>query len=137
MNVTILTGNICNDIEMRQTATGKAVTQINLAVKRPYAKDTTDFIPCTIWNQQAEFLSKYAHKGSKIAVTGKLTSRSYEDKQGNKRTAYEVLVDTVELLDKKEQADNGYAASVVANIASAPAEVPNFTELDSDDDLPF
>ena len=137
MNVVILTGNICNDIEMRQTASGKSVIQINLAVKRPYSKDTTDFIPCVVWNQQAEFLGKYAHKGSKIAVTGKLTSRSYEDRQGNKRTAYEVLVDTVELLDKKEQTDNGYAASVVANIASAPMEAPNFEDLADDDNLPF
>lgn len=135
MNSINLIGNICNDIEMRQTSTGKSVVQVNLAVKRPYAKDITDFIPCVVWNQQAEFLGKYAHKGSKIAVTGKLTSRQYEDKQGNKRTAYEVVCDTVELLDsKREQAQNEAAQPT---FASAPMETPNFQELDNDDDLPF
>lgn len=134
MNVVILTGNICNDIEMRQTNSGKSVVQVNLAVKRPYAKDVTDFIPLVVWNQQAEFLSSYAHKGSKIAVTGKLTSRQYEDKQGNKRTAYEVVCDTVELLEKREQAQN---EATQPTFASAPMEAPNFQELDNDDDLPF
>lgn len=134
MNVVILSGNICNDIEMRQTNSGKSVVQVNLAVKRPYTKDVTDFIPLVVWNQQAEFLSRYAHKGSKIAVTGKLTSRQYEDKQGNKRTAYEVVCDTVELLEKREQAQNEAAQPT---FASAPMETPNFQELDNDDDLPF
>lgn len=134
MNVVILTGNICNDIEMRQTNSGKSVVQVNLAVKRPYTKDVTDFIPLVVWNQQAEFLSRYAHKGSKIAVTGKLTSRQYEDKQGNKRTAYEVVCDTVELLEKREQTQN---EATQPTFASAPMEIPNFQELDNDDDLPF
>lgn len=134
MNVVILTGNICHDIELRQTATGKSVTQFNLAVKRPHTKDTTDFIPCVVWNQQAEFLAKYAHKGSKVGVTGKLTSRSYEDKYNNKRTAYEVIVDTVELLDSKTKNE---ADPTPPPFPAAAVDVPNFTELDSDDDLPF
>ena len=134
MNVIILTGNICNDIELRQTATGKAVTQFNLAVKRPYAKDTTDFIPCVVWNQQAEFLGKYAHKGSKVGVTGKLTSRSYEDKQGNKRTAYEVIADTVELLDSKTKNE---ADPTPPPFPAAAVDVPNFETLADDEDLPF
>ena len=134
MNVVILTGNICNDIEMRQTATGKSVTQINLAVKRPYAKDTTDFIPCIVWNQQAEFLSRYAHKGSKIAVTGKLTSRNFEDKQGNKRTAYEVVCDTVELLDSKSKNE---AEPTPPPFPAAAVDVPNFETLADDENLPF
>lgn len=134
MNVIILTGNICNDIELKQTNSGKAVTQFNLAVKRPYAKDITDFIPVILWNQQAEFLAKYAHKGSKVGVTGKLTSRGYEDKQGNKRTAYEVIADTVELLDSKTKNE---AEPTPPTFPIGAVDVPNFTELDSDDDLPF
>lgn len=101
MNSINLIGNICNDVEMKQTNNGKAVVQFNLAVKRPRTKDVTDFIPVVVWEQSAEFLSRYAHKGSKIAVSGKLTSRQYEDKNGNKRTAYEVVCDTVELCDGK------------------------------------
>ena len=133
MNTVNLIGNICHDIELRQTPSGKSVIQINLAVKRPYAKDTTDFIPLVVWNQQAEFLSKYAHKGSKIAVTGKMTSRNYEDKQGNKRVAFEVLCDTVEMCESKREAVQPSAPAYT----SPPADAPSFEELDNDEDLPF
>ena len=87
-----------------------------------------------VWNQQAEFLSKYAHKGSKIAVTGKLTSRQYEDKQGNKRTAYEVVCDTVELCEGKREQSNNTATSTGA---SPPMDAPQFEDLSDDEDLPF
>ena len=126
MNTVNLIGNICHDIELRQTPSGKSVVQINLAVKRPYAKDTTDFIPCVIWNQTAEFIAKYGKKGSKIAVTGKITSRNYEDKQGNKKVAYEVLCDNAEFCEAKKE-----------GTASPSAETPVFTELEGDGDLPF
>ena len=133
MNSVNLTGNICHEIELKQTNSGKSVVQVNLAVKRPYAKDVTDFIPLVVWNQQAEFLSSYAHKGSKIAVTGKLTSRGFEDKQGNKRTAYEVVCDTVELLDSKTKND----AEPTPPPFPAAVDVPNFETLADDEDLPF
>lgn len=136
MNVIVLTGRLCETPELRQTATGKSVMTSNIAVDRPFSKGVTDFFTVVFWNSQAEFLSNYARKGSKIAVTGKLTSRGYEDKQGNKRTAYEVLVDTVELLDKKEQAE-GYTPTPAPVAASDPMEAPNFMELADDDNLPF
>ena len=97
MNSINLIGNICQDVELRQTNNGKSVVSFNLAVNRPFAKDTTDFIPLVIYGQPAEYISRYATKGSKIAVSGKLTTRNYEDKSGNKRTAFEVIVDSAEL----------------------------------------
>lgn len=138
MNTINLTGNICNDLELKTTQTGKSVTQCNLAVKRPFSTDVTDFIPLVIWNQPAEYLCKYAKKGSKIAVSGKLTTRKYQDKDGNNRTAFEVVCDAVEILDSRtsgEQAQaNGTENQQPTFNASAPAE---FTTIGPDDDLPF
>lgn len=132
MNSINLIGNICNDIEMKQTNNGKAVVQFNLAVKRPRTKDVTDFIPVVVWEQSAEFLSRYAHKGSKIAVSGKLTSRQYEDKNGNKRTAYEVVCDTVELCDGKNETNTDAPKTFVPD-----AYKPTFEPVNTDDGLPF
>ena len=99
MNSINLIGNICGDLELKQTPGGKSVVSFNLAVNRPFAKDTTDFIPIVAWEQSAEYLTKYAHKGTKIAVSGKLTTRHYEDRSGNKRTAFEVAADTTEICE--------------------------------------
>ena len=60
MNVINLTGNICKDIEVKQTQNGKAVTTIDLAVKRPFTKDTTDFIPLVVWEKNAEYFENRA-----------------------------------------------------------------------------
>ena len=65
MNQLFLTGNICNDLELKMTQSEKQVCSFNLAVKRPFAKDTTDFIPIVCWNKNAENVCKYCGKGSK------------------------------------------------------------------------
>lgn len=130
MNSINLIGNICNDVEMKQTNNGKSVVQFNLAVKRPRTKDVTDFIPVVVWEQSAEFLSRYAHKGSKIAVSGKLTSRQYEDKNGNKRTAYEVVCDTVELCDGKIDTNTDAPKTFVPTTVT-------MEQVDVDQGLPF
>ena len=132
MNTINLIGNICNDLELKQTEKGKSVMTFNLAVKRPHTKDTTDFIPLVVWEQPAEYLSRYAHKGSKIGVSGKLTSRQYEDKNGNKRTVYEVVCDSVEICDSKS--DN-QTAPIPEYTSTMPT--PKFEEIKTDDDLPF
>lgn len=131
MNTINLTGNICNDLELKSTETGKSVMNFNLAVKRPFSTDVTDFIPVVVWNQPAEFLSKYARKGSKVAVSGKLTTRKYQDKEGNNRTAFEVVCDAVELFDSRTSGNENQQPT---NTATAPAE---FVPVVNDDDLPF
>ena len=133
MNSINLTGNICNDLELKSTQTGKSVTHFNLAVKRPFATDITDFIPLVVWNQPAEYLCRYAKKGSKIAVSGKLTTRKYQDKDGNNRTAYEVVCDAVEILDSRESGERAQE-NVAVNTNPAPVE---FVAIDPDDDIPF
>lgn len=143
MNVVNQVGNICQDLELKMTNSGKQVLELTLAVKRPHTKDKTDFIPLQVWNQNAEFLCRYAHKGSKIGITGSMISEKYQDKDGNNRTAYKVVCDTVELLDSKGNSEAGTNTAPIANVQQsanfgAVADVqPNFVDMDNESDLPF
>ena len=141
MNSIILTGNICKDLELKSTNSGKNVCSFNLAVKRPFTKDVTDFITVVCWNKQAENVFKYCGKGSKIGVSGMLTTRTYDDSEGNKRTVYEVVANEVEFLMQKTEAtfaphdSNGY--SVGGNSISKPTEdFDGFMPVE-EDDFPF
>ena len=139
MNSVNLTGNICNDLEVKSTTSGKSVLTFNLAVKRPFTKDTTDFIPVIVWEQGAEYLGKYGRKGGRVAVCGKLTTRKYQDNGGNNRTAYEVVADTVELMDSKNDAQSAGTASPNNYIPEAytKPQGAEYEPLSADDDLPF
>lgn len=135
MNSINLAGNICNDLELKTTQTGKSVTQFNLAVKRPHTSDVTDFIPVVVWNQSAEYLCRYANKGSKVAVSGKLTTRKYQDKDGNNRTAFEVIADDVEILNNRQGGEQAQTENHQPTY-NAPV-TPDFKPVNLDDDLPF
>lgn len=135
MNSINLIGNICQEVELKQTNSGKSVVQFNLAVSRPFAKDTTDFIPVVIWNQPAEYIARYAKKGSKIAVSGKLTTRNYEDKNGNKRTAYEVVADSAEICESAREGNTD--AKPYTPTAYSTQNSLNFEEIPSEEGLPF
>ncbi len=126
-------GRLVADPELKTTASGTSVTSFRIAVDRNFAnKETgekqTDFISIIAWRQTAEFICKYFRKGSMIAIEGSLQSRSYEDKNGNKRTAYDVVASNVSFAGGK--ADN----TAQTSFAAPPAfeEVP-----DGDEDLPF
>lgn len=131
MNSINLTGRLTADVELKQTSNGIPVCAFRLAVKRPNSKDETDFINCKAWRSSAEFVAKYFGKGSMIAVTGYLTSRSYEDKNGNKRTEYEVICDRCEFCGDK----GSNATEQAQETEAAPA--PKFEEIGNGDDLPF
>ena len=138
MNIVTITGRICADIELRQTQNGVSVATFTVAVSRPRVKDTTDFINCVAWRSSAEFLSRYTHKGDMIAIVGMLTTRKYEDKEGNKRVAYEVLCDRVESLQKREDSQQGSYSQYAAKAAQQNANAAGFDEInDEDDDWPF
>ena len=125
MNCVILCGRTTTDIDIRTTASGKSVTSFALAVDRPGANDKTDFIPIVAWEKTAEFLNKYISKGRKIIVEGFLSSRKYEDKNGNSRVAYEVVANRVEFADGKP-------------VTQTAAELPkDIEEIDGDEDTPF
>lgn len=102
MNNCAFIGRLTSDIELRRTNSGKAVASYSLAVKRPRVADTTDFIEFVTWEQGAEYLAKYAHKGDIVGAVGTLQPREWTDKEGNKRKAWEVVTTSVELLSSKK-----------------------------------
>ena len=143
MNICSFTGRLTADPELKTTNNGKSVCSFSLAVKRPRVKDTTDFINFTVWNQSAEYLCKYGHKGETIEVTGTLQSRNYEDKNGNKRTAFEVIVDSLSLIvwRSNQQATNDSTQEQNAKLdqftANLEANGVEFEEIVGSDDIPF
>ena len=100
MNKVVLTGNLTRDPELKYLDSGKAVCNFTLAVKDRFNKDKTDFIDCTAWNKTAEISGEYLKKGNKVAVAGSLSTRSYENKDGQKVKLTFINVDEVELPPK-------------------------------------
>lgn len=139
LNRIILMGRLVADPELKTTSGGLSVAGFRMAVDRNYqpkeGEKQVDFIPCVAWRQTAEFIANYFGKGRMIAVEGSLQSRSYEDKDGHKRTAYEVLVDHAYFADSKPQEERQQAP------AAAPQpqlSIPDAVDPYSDDgDLPF
>ena len=151
MNIIVLIGRLCKEPELKSTNSGKSVVTADLAVNRPFSKDTTDFIPVVLWEKNAEFVGRYAHKGSRVAVSGKLTTRKYQDKDGNNRVAYEVVADSVELMDSKSDGvgqnlpsearsnpvGNSQGAYIPEAYSTGSAVGAGFVPMGNDDDLPF
>lgn len=112
LNKALLQGRFTADPELRSTQSGVSVTTFTLAVNRSYQKDgkqETDFINCVAWRSTAEFVCKYFQKGMLAVVDGSIQTRSYTDKDGNKRTAFEVVVDNIYFADSKK--DDGQKAA--------------------------
>lgn len=108
MNNIVLLGRLTKDADIRSTQSGKVVASFTLAVDRPYTqngKKEADFIACQIWGKSAEVLGKSVHKGQRILLEGRLQIRQYTDKNGNKRTAAEVVTDRFEFIERKEQTE--------------------------------
>ena len=101
MNNCQFVGRLTADPELRRTQEGTAVCSYSLAVKRPMAKDVTDFLDFVTWRQGAEYLTQYGHKGDIVAVSGALQARDWTDKNGNKRRTFEIVTTNVELLSSK------------------------------------
>lgn len=138
-NLVVLTGRLTADPELKTTPTGVPVTSFSIAVNRNYRsgeEQQTDFINIVAWRQRAEFICKYFTKGSLIGIEGSIQTRKYTDKNGNNRTAFEVVVNNAQFVESKR--DN---SSVVANepASFSNADVNDFADLGTadDDDLPF
>jgi single-strand DNA-binding protein len=133
-------GRLTNDPELRRTEKGTACGSFSLAVKRPKVKDTTDFHNFVVWQQGAEYLCQYGHKGDLVGVTGYLTSRNWTDNNGNKRTAIEVTCDSLELLSSKRNSEGTGNTTQTQNASySQPSYAQqNFQQVDIPDaQLPF
>lgn len=128
-NKAILIGRLTAEPELKYTQSGTSVVSFRLAVDRPYkgqdGQRQADFIGVVCWRQQAEFVTKYFHKGDPILVEGSIQTRSYEDRQGQNRTLTEVVADRVAFLPGKPQRQE----------PTAP-EPEDFQEV-QEDDLPF
>ena len=149
LNKAILCGRLCADPELKQTQNNVSVVSFTLAVNRRYqSKDAqtgstqADFISVVAWRQTAEFIARYFRKGSPICVTGSIQTRTWQDAQGQKRYATEVVVDEAMFVDSKNEsgAGQGYTPDAYAApsfSSGSAADAPKFEELKSDDDLPF
>ncbi len=140
MNKVFLIGNLTRDPELRETPSGVAMCRFAIAVTRPYASQDgerqTDFFECTAWRGQAETISRYAKKGNKISVVGHIQIRNYEDNQGMKRTAVDVIVQDFEFLTPKS-ANDSFDDVSEAPRASAPRKKATLQAMDDDSDIPF
>lgn len=145
MNLTVLTGNIATDIELRQVG-DTVVTSINLAVRDNFKKDTTHFIRVEAWGKTAELLSQYCAKGSKIGVEGSLKVDKFKDKEGNNREVTKVNASRVEFLDSKgsnsgadgQQANTNQAQKQRSNVPDENPFANSKGPVDIDSsDLPF
>lgn len=128
-NVTLM-GRLTADPELRQTQSGLAVASFRIAVERDTKSENgeraADFINCTAWRQSAEFVSKYFHKGNMIALTGRIQTRNYTDKDGNNRTATEAVADRISFTGEKNN-DNGGSPAYSAP-ATAPAQPQQYQQ---------
>ena len=132
LNHNVIMGRLVKDPELRRTGTGKAVVSFTIACDKPGKDAGADFIPCVAWEKTGEFIDNYFHKGSPIAVEGRLTSRQYETNDGQKRTAIEVVVSQAHFCGKKEEKTDEYTGFV----KNAPA--PEYSILEGNDNaLPF
>lgn len=166
INRVILMGRLVSDPDKRTTSSGLSVASFRLAVDRGYQRgdggQTADFISCVAWRQTADFICNYFSKGRMIALEGKLQSRSYEDREGNKRNVLEVVVDQVSFTGEKplpgshQSGERGvdaiadkWAAVQAPQAVPVPstgqqmplvpqrAPVPDADAFDDDGDLPF
>ncbi len=171
LNVAVVMGRLVADPELRHTPSDVAVTSFTLAVDRSYVKSgaerQTDFIDIVAWRSTADFVCKYFRKGQMMAVHGSIQTRTYTDKDGNKRKAFEIVADDVNFADSKRNTDGGsnYSNSYAggssyggnhyngnSNTAGNEMQRPaynepaptyssgnngDFEEIIGDDDLPF
>ncbi len=110
MNVVALVGNLATDIEVRDVPPDKKVASFLLAVDRPARDAGADFVNVATWNRQAEVCDEYLSKGSKVAVDGRLRSRSWEDEDGKRRTAIEVVANRIDFLDTRTREESPFEA---------------------------
>lgn len=128
----IITGNLTRDPELRSTGSGTSVCSFSVAVNRVYRdtsgenKEDVSYIDCSAWGKLGEMISQYAKKGSAVLVSGRLNQRSWEDKQGNKRSNTEVVVEDFNFLSGGNGGNGGSSSSAPASSnASDNSDIPD------------
>ena len=147
-NKAILVGRLTADPELKQTPNGVSVTSFSIAVGRAFApkggERQTDFIDIVAWRQTAEFICRYFSKGKAILIEGAIQTRTYVDKNGQNRRAWEIVADSAHFVEGKNASpDSGSAPPPFLAAQSAPApayasgSAEDFQDIDDDGDLPF
>lgn len=151
LNVVAIMGRLVADPELRTTPAGYSVCSFRIACDRSYVQQgqqrQADFIDIVAWRQQADFVSKYFQKGGLIAVEGSLQTRQYQDKNGNNRTAVEVVANNISFAGAKRQdiqSAPSYEQQTASRVEQAKAQTgfaqgsaDDFAVIDDNDDLPF
>lgn len=148
-NKVIMMGRIVNDLELKTTPQGISVCSFRIAVDRRFQtkgeEKKSDFFNVVAWRQQAEFVTKYFHKGRSILVEGEMTTRQYTDKNGNPSTWYEISADRLSFTGEPKSQQGAYSDSYSAppppeppqQASSQQSSASDFSAADSDDDYPF
>jgi len=152
LNVVAIMGRLVANPELRTTQNGTNVTSFRIACDRNYARAgeqrQADFLDVVAWRQQAEFVCRYFQKGSLIAIEGSLQTRQYQDKNGNNRTAVEIVANNINFAGPKssnQTSGGSYApqpqearpAAVEAAPSYSAGSADDFAVIDDSDDLPF
>ena len=141
MNKVFLIGNLTRDPELTETPSGVPVCRFTIAVNRNYASQDgerqTDFFNITAWRAMGETIARYTKKGNKVSIVGSIQIRNYEDNQGVKRTAVDVIAQDVEFLTPKAGGDSFDDTNDTAPRAAAPKRKPVLQAMDDDSDIPF
>ena len=116
MNVVTLIGNLASDVELRELAADKKLATFRLAIDRPGRDAGADFVGVAVWDKQAEACARHLAKGSRIGIDGRLRSRSWEDSDGKRRSAVEVVANRVDFLSRRGDS----SADVPFEAAAAP-----------------
>ena len=137
INRVVLVGRMTKDPELRRTSSGAAVTSFTLAINRNYqnanGEQQADFINCVVWNKVAENVERYCSKGSLVGIEGRIQSRQYDSQDGTKRTVVEVVCDSVQFLETK---NNNTQSATNGPIKRSDLDVNNSFDL-LDDDIQF
>ena len=110
MNSISLIGNLATDVELKDVGPEKKVATFLLAVDRRGRDAGADFVSISVWDRQAEVCAEYLSKGARVGVEGRLRSRSWEDSEGKRRTAIEVVAHTVDFLDSRNREETPFQA---------------------------
>ena len=143
MNKVFLIGNLTRDPELTETAGGVSVCHFAIAVNRSYTSSDgerqTDFFNITAWRGLADTVARYTKKGNKVAVTGSIQIRNYEDNQGVRRTAVDVIAQDIEFLTTKTAGggDEFYDMPATGAPAAPAKKKPTLQSFDDDGDIPF
>ena len=136
INKLILQGRLCKSVDKRMTQNDNSVASFTIVWSEKYGQaEQVLFMNCVAWNNQAEFISKYFKKGDMVVVEGKLTTRSYEDGNGDKRYVTELIVEKAHFCGSKQDSKPQQIAGDLSTYSSGTDE--DFKSTSDDEDLPF